>query len=71
MTLCEVDISLVVIQSQVSRKGNHLKTPDGALELFGLGPNPLLLLDDTVHDLMALGSHRFRGGPEEGYHTVS
>jgi len=66
-----VNISLAVVQSQVSRKGYHSKTPDGALELFGLGPHHLLLLDDAVHELAALGSQRCSRGPDEGYHTFS
>ncbi len=71
MILCEVDISLAVVQSQVSRKGYHSKTLDGALKLFGLGPHPLLLLDDAIYEFTALGSHRCRGGPDQGYHTIS
>ena len=56
---------MAVVQSQVSRKGYHSKTLDGALELFGLGPDPLLLIDNAIHEFTALGSHRCRGGPDQ------
>ena len=31
------------------------------MQLLHLGPHPLLLFDDVVHELAALGSHRFFG----------
>ena len=67
----QLDICLAVVQSQVSRKGYHTKTFDGTLQLIGLCPYPLLLLNNAVNQLAALRIHRYHRATFKLYHILS